>query len=217
MAIVLALCVQMVGFNAYAQESTAANAQRITVSGVVVDTTGLPVIGAAVVEKNNELNGSSTDIDGKYSLTVPANGAVVVSSLGYETQTLAVNNRTAINVTLKQGAEDIDAVVVVGYGTQSKKLVSSSIASIKMDNITRGAEVDPMKSLQGRVTGVSVSNSSGIPGSTPNIIVRGVSSISGSSAPLYVVDGIPAESYPNINANDIESMEVLKFLPHPPS
>ena len=147
MAIVLALCVQMVGFNAYAQESSAANAQRITVSGVVVDTTGLPVIGAAVVEKNNELNGSSTDIDGKYSLTVPANGAVVVSFLGYETQTLAVNNRTAINVTLKQGAEDIDAVVVVGYGTQSKKLVSSSIASIKMDNITRGAEVDPMKSL----------------------------------------------------------------------
>ncbi len=207
--ILVALCVQVSG-NAYAQGSSAATAKRVTVSGVVVDATGLPVIGATVIDKNNELNGTSTDLDGKYSLSVTADGAIVVSFLGYETQTLAVNNRTSINVTLKQGAEDIDAVVVVGYGTQSKKLVSSSIASMKMDDITRGAEVDPMKSLQGRVTGVSVSNSSGIPGSAPNVIVRGVSSISGSSAPLYVVDGIPAESYPNINANDIESMEVLK-------
>lgn len=211
MATVLTLAMSMlISGSAYAQGSSAVTAKRVTVSGVVVDATGLPVIGATVVDKSNELNGASTNLDGKYSLSVPADGAIVVSFLGYETQTLAVNNRTSINVTLQQGSEDIDAVVVVGYGTQSKKLVSSSIASMKMDEITRGAEVDPMKSLQGRVTGVSVSNSSGIPGSTPNVIVRGVSSISGSSAPLYVVDGIPAESYPNINANDIESMEVLK-------
>lgn len=183
---------------------------EIYVSGKVIDDSGLPVIGAAVVLKSNSMVGTTTDIDGNYSIKVPSNGVLSYSFLGYKTVDMAVANRQKIDVKLVASAEDIDAVVVVGYGVQSKKLVSSSIASIKMDDVQKGAEVDPVKSLQGRVTGVSISSPSGIPGAAPNVIVRGVSSISGSSSPLYVVDGIPAESYPNINANDIESMEVLK-------
>ena len=183
---------------------------EIYVSGKVIDDSGLPVIGAAVVLKSNSMVGTTTDIDGNYSIKVPSNGVLSYSFLGYKTVDMAVANRQKIDVKLVAAAEDIDAVVVVGYGVQSKKLVSSSIASIKMDDVQKGAEVDPVKSLQGRVTGVSISSPSGIPGAAPNVIVRGVSSISGSSSPLYVVDGIPAESYPNINANDIESMEVLK-------
>ncbi len=193
-----------------APAAVTAAAPAVTVQGKVTDEKGLPVIGATVVVKNDEMTGTTTDIDGGYRLTVPSDGTLVFSFLGYKNSEIPVNNRTSINVTLSQSAEDIDAVVVVGYGVQSKKLVSSSIASIKMNDVQKGAEVDPMKALQGRVTGVSVSNTSGIPGSSPAIVVRGVSSISGNSTPLYVVDGIPAESYPNINSADIESMEVLK-------
>ena len=193
-----------------AREEQTAQPKIIRVTGKVIDDKGMPVIGATVVDKENSTNGTTTDVDGNYSIDIAQNGVLDFSFLGYESLETVVNNRTKINVTLKPGAEDIDAVVVVGYGVESKKLVSSSIATVKMDDVDRGAEIDPIKALQGRVTGVSVSNASGIPGATPNVIVRGVSSISGNSTPLYVVDGIPAESYPNINAADIESMEVLK-------
>ena len=184
--------------------------KNITVKGVVKDDTGMPVIGAAVFEKGNEKNGVITGLDGDYVITVPSNAYLFASYIGYNDEEMPVAGKENINFNLSVDSELLEDAIVVGYGVASKKLVSSSIASVKMENIDRGAELDPMKALQGRVTGVSISNSSGIPGSTPMVVVRGVSSISGNSSPLYVVDGIPAESYPNINAADIESMEVLK-------
>ena len=184
--------------------------QNIVVKGVVLDETGQPVIGAAVFQKGSTSNGVITGLDGDYTITVPSNANLLVSYLGFKDSDVAVAGNKVVNVTLAVDSELLEDAIVVGYGVASKKLVSSSIASVKMENIDRGAELDPMKSLQGRVTGVSISSSSGIPGSAPMVVVRGVSSISGNSAPLYVVDGIPAESYPNINAADIESMEVLK-------
>ncbi len=183
---------------------------RITVKGIVTDDSGQPAIGAAVFEKGNTGNGVVTGLDGEYEITVPSNAVLQFSSVGYMTIESPVSGNSTVNAQLAVDSELLEDAIVVGYGVASKKLVSSSIASVKMAEVDRGAELDPMKALQGRVTGVSISNSSGIPGSTPMVIVRGVSSISGSSAPLYVVDGIPAESYPNINAADIESMEVLK-------
>lgn len=183
---------------------------RITVKGIVTDDSGQPAIGAAVFEKGNSGNGVVTGLDGEYEITVPSNAVLQFSSVGYKTIESPVSGKSTVNAQLAVDSELLEDAIVVGYGVASKKLVSSSIASVKMAEVDRGAELDPMKALQGRVTGVSISNSSGIPGSTPMVIVRGVSSISGSSAPLYVVDGIPAESYPNINAADIESMEVLK-------
>ena len=184
--------------------------KNITVKGVVKDDTGMPVIGAAVFEKGNEKNGVITGLDGDYVITVPSNAYLFASYIGYNDEEMPVAGKENINFNLSVDSELLEDAIVVGYGVASKKLVSSSIASVKMENIDRGAELDPMKALQGRVTGVSISNSSGIPGSTPMVVVRGVSSISGNSSPLYVVDGIPAESYPNINAADIERMEVLK-------
>lgn len=179
------------------------------VTGIVSDIAG-PMPGVSVMEAGTK-NGTVTDFDGKFSITVSSSSSsLVFSSLGYVDQTIKLGSQTVVNVKMVEDAIALDDVVVVGYGTQSKKLISSSIASVKMDDIDRGAELDPVKSLQGRVTGISIASGSGIPGQAPNVIIRGVSSISGSSSPLYVVDGIPAESYPNINANDIESMEVLK-------
>ena len=183
---------------------------RITVKGIVTDDSGQPAIGAAVFEKGNTGNGVVTGLDGEYEITVPSNAVLQFSSVGYKTTESPVSGNSTVNAQLAVDSELLEDAIVVGYGVASKKLVSSSIASVKMAEVDRGAELDPMKALQGRVTGVSISSASGIPGSTPMVIVRGVSSISGNSAPLYVVDGIPAESYPNINAADIESMEVLK-------
>ena len=193
-----------------AKAKPATPVKNITVSGIVKDDTGQPVIGAAVFQKGSTSNGVITGLDGDYTITLPSDATLLVSYIGYKDSEVAVAGNTTVNVSLVTDSELLEDAIVVGYGVASKKLVSSSIASVKMESIDRGAELDPMKALQGRVTGVSISNSSGIPGSTPMVVVRGVSSISGNSAPLYVVDGIPAESYPNINAADIESMEVLK-------
>ena len=193
-----------------AKAKPAAPVKNITVSGIVKDDTDQPVIGAAVFQKGSTSNGVITGLDGDYTITVPSDATLLVSYIGYKDSEAQVAGNTTVNMTLVPDSELLEDAIVVGYGVASKKLVSSSIASVKMESIDRGAELDPMKALQGRVTGVSITSASGIPGSTPMVVVRGVSSISGNSSPLYVVDGIPAESYPNINAADIESMEVLK-------
>lgn len=182
-----------------------------TVTGKVVDASGLGIVGVAVISgKANQ--GCLTDIDGSFTMTVDGDvPQLTFSCLGYVEKKMATpQDATPVRVVLEEDALAIEETVVVGYGSQSKRLVSSSISSVKMDQVDRGAEMDPIKALQGRAPGVSISNASGIPGSSPNVIIRGVNSIAGSSSPLYVVDGIPAESYPNINASDIESMEVLK-------
>lgn len=178
-------------------------------SGVVEDDSGEPLIGAAVVVVETG-EGTVTDLDGRFSISAVSGNTLKVSYLGFDDLTVSCGNVRDLDITLHQDTEMLEDVVVIGYGTASKKLVSSSIASVRMSELDRGAELDPVKMLQGRVTGVSVINSSGTPGTDPNIIIRGVSSISGSSSPLYVVDGIPAEKYPALNSADIESMEVLK-------
>lgn len=180
------------------------------VGGRVTDAAGEPVIGCIIIPDGMEAKAVITDLDGNYTVTVRKDGTLEYSTIGFYTIREDVADRSRINVVMRTKAESLDAVMVVGYGTASKRLVSSSIASVSMDDIERGADLDPVKALQGRVTGISIQSSSGIPGSTPRVIIRGVSSISGNSSPLYVVDGIPAESYPNINASDIERMEVLK-------
>lgn len=183
---------------------------KMTVTGVVSDEQGEPVIGATIMLKGSSSVMSITGLDGDFAVQVPSDAVLEFSFFGFQTQEVPVSGQSVINVMMKVDSQSLEEVVVVGYGTASKKLISSSIASVKMDDIDRGAEIDPMKALQGRVTGVSITTASGTPGSSPNIIVRGVSSISGSVSPLYVVDGIPSETYPNVNSNDIESMEVLK-------
>ena len=187
-----------------------AMAQNHTVKGSVKDQAGEPVVGCVIIPDQASQKAVTSDLDGNYSVEVAPEGALTYSFIGFEEVVEQVAGRAQIDVVMRPQSENLDEAVVVGYGVASKKLVSSSISSLKMDDIQIGADYNPIKNLQGRVPGVSIASGSGIPGSTPNVIVRGVSSISGGSSPLYVVDGIPAESYPNINSDDIASIEVLK-------
>ena len=180
------------------------------ITGTVVDEKGEPVIGASIVIKG-ESHGTITDFDGKFTLAdVPEKGILTVSYIGYKTVDLSAAGQTFVKVVLQEDSKMIDEVVVVGYGVQSQKLVTTSISKVKMENIDQGNDYNPIKMLQGRVAGVNISSASGTPGEAPNVTVRGIGSVSGGSSPLYVVDGIPSEKYPNLNPNDIESMEVLK-------
>jgi TonB-dependent starch-binding outer membrane protein SusC len=183
------------------------------ITGMVTDENGGPLIGVSVLLEGTQ-KGTITDVNGEYTLELDEadkNGSLVFSYVGFETQTIAIEGRNTLNIIMKEAAGLLDEVVVVGYGSQTKQKISTAISSVKVDDIDQGAGYNPVKMLQGRTSGVNIVSGSGIPGTKPVVLIRGVGSISGASAPLYVVDGVPNEGgYPNINPNDIESMEVLK-------
>lgn len=183
-------------------------ASRHKVSGTVSDEKGDPIVGATVIEKGTT-RGAVTGSDGAFSMDVTEGAALTVSCVGYHPKEVFPGNKSILSITLSENTL-IDEVVVVGYGTQSNKLLTTSVSRLKIEDIETGSDLNPVKMLQGRVAGVQVSSASGKPGSTPNVLVRGVGSISGNSSPLYVVDGIPSESMPVLSANDIERMDVLK-------
>lgn len=185
-------------------------AQQITVKGVVTSgTDNQPLIGATIQVKGAG-TGSITGIDGDYTLmNVPSNGVLVFSSIGFETQEINVNGKTTINVVLKEATELLDEVVVIGYGTVKKSDLTSSIATVKGEEITETVTGNAMDALQGKVNGVQVASGGG-PGTTPKVLIRGVTTVNGTN-PLYVVDGMPVGGNINfLNSNDIASMEVLK-------
>jgi TonB-linked SusC/RagA family outer membrane protein len=180
----------------------------VTVSGKVTSPTGAPLIGASVTVKDSNV-GTSTDVDGNFSITVPDNAVLVVSSVGFETQEVPVNGRTSINITLQEATgRSMDEVVVIGYGVASKRDLTGSIVKIAGREVADKPNPNPVASLQGKVAGLTVVNS-GTPGREPDVRVRGTSSI-GQVKPLYVVDGIFQDNINYINPNDIESIEVLK-------
>ena len=184
--------------------------QKTQVTGVIVDASGEPLIGVSVVEKGNKTNGAVTDIDGKFVINVPANSSLVVSYVGYKTQEVAVAGKHNINVTLKEDAEMLNDVVVIGYGVVKKADLAGSVAvmdnkAFKDQPITQASDA-----LNGRMAGVNVA-SDGVPGGSVKIRVRGSNSITKSNDPLYVVDGMVRESgLDGINPEDIQSMQVLK-------
>lgn len=190
-------------------EKSAKNPEKKVYHGIVSDSSGAPIVGAAVYIVGTN-SGVVTDALGNYSIEAIPGKTICVSCIGYMEARQSTLDEPIINFTLSDDNLVLEEAVAIGYGTASKKLISSSIASIKMDEIEQGADIDPVKALQGKITGVSISSASGSPGASPNVIVRGVSTVSGNSAPLYVVDGIPAEKYPAMNAADIESIDVLK-------
>jgi TonB-linked SusC/RagA family outer membrane protein len=178
-------------------------------SGTVTDENGETVIGASISIKGSK-TGTVTDADGRFSIQAAAGSTLLVSYLGFASKEVKLGNSLELQIVISEDQKVLDEVVVIGYGVQSQKLITTSISKLLMDGVDKGNDYNPVKMLQGRVTGVNVSSSSGTPGAEPNVIVRGVGSISGNSAPLYVVDGIPSEKYPRLNPGDIESMEVLK-------
>ena len=144
--------------------SLSEDSRQVVYSGVVYDSDGMPLVGAGVSRKSAPTEGTVTDADGRWSFSAKAGEVFVVSYLGFVDQEIVLGENQYITVYLSEDAQLLEDVVVIGYGTASKKLVSSSIASVKMDDINRGAELDPMKMLQGRVTGVSITSGSGSPG-----------------------------------------------------
>lgn len=183
--------------------------QTITVSGVVMGSDGEPLMGVNVVEKGTT-NGTITDLDGKYTLNVGPNAVLQFSYIGYVSSDIAVNGQRTVNVTMKEDSQNLDEVVVVGYGTVRKADLAGSVSVL--DN--KAFKDQPIKqvsdALQGRVSGVQV-QSSGVPGGTVKIRVRGSGSINRSNDPLYVIDGIVRESgLTGLNPDDIQSLQILK-------
>ena len=185
-------------------------AQQKTVSGSVTDSEGVPLPGVTVVEKRT-LNGTVTNTDGKYTISVSANAqALVFSFVGMTTQEVAIGSSTVYDVKLEQETIGLEEVVAIGYGTAKKRDVTGAVGSVKSELITRSNPVQPAKALQGQVAGVNVKKINSRPGSDYTIDIRGVHSISFSSEPLVVIDGVMGGKLNTLNPSDIETMDVLK-------
>lgn len=187
--------------------SIAAFAQ-VKVSGVVSDPDGEPLAGATILEKGTS-NGTSTDIDGNYTLNVKEGKTLVFSYIGYDAQEVKAKAGT-LNVTLKENSALLDEVVVVGYGTMRRKDVTGSISTVNAKDLNVGAYTDPGQLLQGKVPGLVVVQNSDPNGGVNSITLRGASTLNGSTEPLYVVDGIPGVSLNLVSPSDIESIDVLR-------
>jgi len=178
-----------------------------SVTGTVTDENGEPIIGASVLVKDTK-KGTITNYEGSFSLDTDANVVLVISYIGYTSKEIKLNGQSHINVKLEEDTQNLDEVVVVGYGTQRKKDLTSSIATIGAAEIANQTVSNAMSSIQGRLAGVQITNS-GSPGSTPSIVIRGTGSIY-SSNPLYVVDGVIVNDISYLGPNDVESMSVLR-------
>lgn len=187
------------------------SAQQFTVRGTVKDATGEPVIGANVMVKGTS-NGTITDIDGKYSVSdVNSSSVLVFTFIGYKNEEMACKGQHEINVILSEDLQTLDEVVVVGYGSLSKKELSSSIVQVDKSQFQQGAMNNPMEMLTGKVAGLNVNNTaSANPNSGSSLQIRGATSITASNDPLIVIDGIAGGDIRNLSSQDIESMTVLK-------
>lgn len=199
------------------------------VHGVVKDVNGEPIIGANVVVKGNPSNGTITDLNGNFDLSVTSNTTLQVSYIGYNTQELFVGKKTDFNIVLKEDTELLDEVVVVGYGTMKKKDLTGAVASVKMDDAPVGTVSTISHALAGKAAGLQVNTISAQPGSGSTFRIRGAASVNAGNDPLIIIDGFPVSPtddskiqtgkydsgssdniLASINPNDIESIEVLK-------
>ncbi len=179
-----------------------------TVTGVVVDMAGLPLIGVNVSIKGTT-EGTITDLDGKFNLNVSSQSMLVISYIGYKTVEIPV--RENVRVVLEEDSQALEEVVVVGYGTMRKSDVTGSIGVAKGEDLTKNQNFSALENLRGKVSGVNIFSNSSQPGAYANrVVIRGMATINSSSEPLYIVDGVAMEDFSLVNPNDIESMEVLK-------
>ena len=187
---------------------TALAQQKVT--GKVKDSSGEPVIGASVVVKGNNTMGTITDFDGNFMLDVPAKSVLVISYIGYVTQEVPTAGKNSLEIVLKEDTKTLDEVVVIGYGTQRKGDVTSSVASVKADNFVKGAVKDVGQLIQGKVAGLAITNPNGDPTGSTQIRLRGTNTIGGANTALLVlIDGIPGE-LGTVAPEDVESVDVLK-------
>lgn len=185
-------------------------AQNITVRGTVTDETGEPLIGATIMQKGST-NGTATDIDGNYSISVPSKSTLIVSYVGYEKKEVPVDGRSEINVRLESNSTVLDEFVAIGYGTVRKKDLTGSVSQVSGKELAEAPVVSAAQALAGKAAGVNIVSQSGAPGAGVNVTVRGGASITQSTKPLYIVDGFPMDdALSNIDINDIETIDVLK-------
>ena len=184
------------------------NAQDLVVQGTVLSAVdNFPVIGATVVEDGNSTNGTITDIDGKFSLSVKKTSNISVSFVGFKTQTQKAES--VMNFLLQEDSEILDEVVVTGYTTQRKADLTGAVSVVSMDEIAKQNENNPMKALQGRVPGMNIT-ADGNPSGSTTIRIRGIGTLNNND-PLYIIDGVPTKGgMHELNGNDIESIQVLK-------
>ena len=188
--------------------SMTALAQGGGITGRVIDETGEPIIGASVIEKANQSNGVITNVDGQFTIKVAQGATLVVSYIGYTQQ--EVSARNGMTVMMKEDENTLQDVVVIGYGVQKKSVVTASIAKVSAEDLEGKTPVRVDNALKGLVAGVNVTSSSGQPGASPRVRIRGTGTIANSD-PLYIVDGMPiAGGIDFVNPTDIESIEVLK-------
>lgn len=181
------------------------------ISGTIFDENGVPVIGANITVKNNPSIGTISDMDGKYTLMVPTGSILVISYIGYTPVEQMVGNKNTLDIRLQEDTQKLNEIVVVGYGTQKRKEITSSITSVKSEDFNKGATTNPLQLVQGKVAGLSITKQAGNdPNADLGIQLRGVSSAKAGTAPLVIVDGIPGASLHNIAQDDIESIDVLR-------
>ncbi len=194
------------------QTISAQGAQKQKVTGTIVDATGEPIIGASIMVKGTS-TGTVTDIDGNFNLdNVPANGSLVVSYVGFSSQTVNVNGKSNLKITLEEDRQLLDEVVVVGYGVQKKSDVTGAITSVTSEELNVRPVSNALEAMQGKAAGVDITTNER-PGQLGSILIRGQRSIGASNAPLYVVDGVPlmsASAIETLNPRDIETIDILK-------
>ena len=191
--------------------ATLAQAQNITVTGVVKDSSNGEPVPFAAIQLEGTMVGGQTDLDGIYSMEVPADGVLIFSSIGYTETRVPVAGKAQHDVLLSPDTQMIEETIVVAFGTATKESFTGSAAVVKSDDIAKVQSSDVTRALEGVVAGVQMTTSSGSLGSGPSIRIRGTSSISAGNAPLYIVDGVPySGDMNNLNTADIESMTVLK-------
>jgi len=184
--------------------------QKITIKGSIVDETGEPLPGATILEIGTN-NGVQSDFDGNYSIDVKTGKtALTFSFLGFTAQTVEVTNQRIINIKMIASTSSLEEIIMVAYGSQKKEAITSSIVSIKSEKLKDITTSNVSSMLQGKAAGVQVAATSGAPGATPRILIRGRASLGGRVTPLWVVDGVVQHGTPIINPNDVETLSVLK-------
>ncbi len=197
--------------NAVQAIGSAVSQQTLTVTGTIVDEGSQPLPGVNVIIKGTT-NGTVSDVNGYYKIDIPSEDAILLFSMvGYKTEEIQVSGRTKINLKMEPSTESLDEVVVIGYGSVTKRELTGAVTSVKEDNFNKGVVDNPMQLVQGKVAGLTIiTPNGGDPTSNSEVLLRGTSSILGSSAPLVVIDGIPGGDLGSVIPEDVESIDILK-------
>ncbi len=184
-------------------------AQNVTLKGTIVDETDMPLIGATIMVKGSS-TGSITDFDGNFSVSVKKGAIITISYIGYKTQEITYTNQKSLNIKMQPDNQTLDEVVVVGYGAMKRSDLTGSVASVSGKDIEGFKSSSVLGALGGQIAGVQITQSDGTPGSGFSINIRGIGTMSGDAAPLFIVDGFQVDNIDHLSDSDIESYEVLK-------